>query len=189
MGRRLLFLGPPGAGKGTQAEMLARTLGVPHISTGAMLRDNVERGTELGKKAQAIMAAGDLVPDDLVVAMVEDRLAQDDAACGYLLDGFPRNVAQARALDAALGRGALELALLVEADEEELVARLLQRAIEEGRADDNEETIRNRQAVYRAETEPLVGYYPDSGVVVVAVDGMGTIDEVFGRVVRALAEN
>jgi adenylate kinase len=189
MGRRLLFLGPPGAGKGTQAAMLARTLGVPHISTGAMLRDNVERGTDLGTKAQTIMAAGDLVPDDLVVAMVQDRLSQEDAACGFLLDGFPRNVGQARALDAALGAGALEIALLVEADEEELVARLLQRAIEEGREDDNEETIRNRQHIYRDETEPLVGYYPDKGVAVVAVDGMGTVDEVFGRIVRALAVN
>ena len=189
MSRRLLFLGPPGAGKGTQAAMLARTLGVPHISTGAMLRDNVERGTELGMKAQAIMAAGDLVPDDLVVAMVQDRLTQDDAVCGFLLDGFPRNVGQAGALDAALGSGALELALLVEADEEELVTRLLQRAIEEGREDDNEQTIRNRQRVYRDETEPLVGYYPDNGVQVVAVDGKGTVDEVFGRIVRALADN
>lgn len=189
MGRRLLFLGPPGAGKGTQAAMLARTLGVPHISTGAMLRDNVERGTDLGKKAQAIMVAGDLVPDDLVVAMVQDRLGRPDAECGFLLDGFPRNVNQARALDAALGAGALELALLVEADEEELVARLLQRAIEEGREDDNEQTIRNRLDVYRGETEPLIGYYPDNGVMVVAVDGMGTIDEVFARIVRALADN
>lgn len=189
MGRRLLFLGPPGAGKGTQAAMLARAIGVPHISTGVMLRDNVEQGTELGKQAQAIMAAGDLVPDDLVVAMVKDRLAQDDAACGYLLDGFPRNVAQAEALDVAIGAGALELALLVEADEEELVERLLQRAIEEGRADDNEDTIRNRQKVYRDETEPLVGYYPGNGVAVVAVDGMGSIPEVFARIVNALADN
>ena len=189
MGRRLLFLGPPGAGKGTQAAMLARAIGVPHISTGVMLRENVEQGTELGNQAQAIMAAGDLVPDDLVVAMVKDRLAQDDAACGYLLDGFPRNVAQAEALDAAIGSGALELALLVEADEEELVERLLQRAIEEGRADDNEDTIRNRQKVYRDETEPLVGYYPDNGVKVVAVDGMGAIPEVFARIVNALADN
>lgn len=189
MGRRLLFLGPPGAGKGTQAEMLARAIGVPHISTGAMLRDNVERGTELGQQAQAIMVAGDLVPDDLVVAMVEDRLSQEDAACGYLLDGFPRNVNQAEALDAAIGEGALELALLVEADEEELVQRLLQRAREQGRDDDNEETIRNRQQVYRDETEPLVGYYPDNGVAVVAVDGMGTITEVFARIVNALADN
>jgi len=169
--------------------MLARAIGVPHISTGAMLRDNVARGTELGKRAQAIMAAGDLVPDDLVVAMVKDRLSQEDAACGFLLDGFPRNVSQAEALDAAIGEGALELALLLEADEEELVMRLLKRAHDEGREDDNEDTIRNRQKVYRDETEPLVGYYPDREVSVVAVDGMGSVPEVFARLVTALADN
>ena len=186
---RLLLLGPPGAGKGTQATMLARAIGVPHISTGAMLRDNVAQGTELGRQAQAIMEAGDLVPDDLVVAMVKDRLEQQDATCGFLLDGFPRNVAQAEALDQAIGSGTLELVLLLEADEDELVKRLMQRAQDEGRADDNEETIRNRQQVYRDETEPLVGYYPDRGVAVVAVDGMGSIDEVFSRLVSALANN
>ena len=104
MGRRILFLGPPGAGKGTQAAMLARALGVPHISTGVMLRQAVADGTELGMQAEAIMDAGDLVPDEIVVAMVDERLAADDAACGFLLDGFPRNVVQAEALDAA-GRG------------------------------------------------------------------------------------
>jgi adenylate kinase len=188
MGRKILFLGPPGAGKGTQATMLARALGVPHISTGVMLRQAVSDGTDLGRQAEAIMKAGDLVPDDLVVAMVAERLSSDDAVCGYLLDGFPRNVAQAEALDAATGEGALEVALLLTADEDELVARLLNRAREEGRSDDNEETIRNRQAVYRRETEPLVSYYPDRGVGVVEVDGMGSIDEVFARIARALAE-
>jgi adenylate kinase len=167
--------------------MLARALGVPHISTGAMLRDAVAGGTELGKQADAIMKAGDLVPDDLVVAMVAERLAADDAACGFLLDGFPRNVAQAGALDAAMGEGALELALLLDADEDELVDRLLKRAQMEGRADDNEETIRNRQAVYRRETAPLAAYYPEHGVEVVVVDGIGAIDEVFSRIVGALA--
>lgn len=189
MGRRILFLGPPGAGKGTQATMLARAIGVPHISTGVMLRQNVADGTELGLKAQAIMAAGDLVPDDLVVAMVDDRLGQDDAACGFLLDGFPRTLAQAEALDAVIGEGAIELAVLLETDEEELVTRLLQRAVDEGREDDNEDTIRNRLQVYREETEPLVGYYPDHGVSVLRVDGLGSIDEVFARIVAVLAEN
>jgi adenylate kinase len=186
MGRRVLFLGPPGAGKGTQAAMLATALGVPHISTGAMLRDAVAAGTDLGRRADAIMKAGDLVPDDLVVAMVAERLARSDAACGYLLDGFPRNVAQAKALDAALSDGRLEVALLLDADEDELVRRLLERARLEGRADDNEETIRNRQRVYASETAPLVEYYPSHGVDVVSVDGLGSIDEVFSRVVRAL---
>jgi len=188
MGRRILFLGPPGAGKGTQAAWLARTLGVPHISTGVMLRENVAQGTALGLEAQAIMAAGDLVPDELVVAMVEERLSNEDAACGFLLDGFPRNVAQAAALDEAIGEGGIELALLLDGDEEDLVARLLQRALDEGREDDNEETIRNRQQVYRDETEPLVGYYPDRGVEVRFVDAVGSIDEVFSRVVRVLAD-
>jgi adenylate kinase len=167
--------------------MLARALGVPHISTGVMLRQNVADGTDLGMQAEAIMQAGDLVPDDLVVAMVAERLGRDDAACGYLLDGFPRNVVQAEALDAVMGEGALDVALLIEADEDELVARLLKRAEEEGRADDNEATIRNRQEVYQAETAPLAAYYPDHGVDVLVVDGLGTIDEVFGRLMRALA--
>jgi adenylate kinase len=167
--------------------MLARALGVPHISTGVMLRQNVADGTELGLRAEAIMQAGDLVPDDLVVAMVAERLGRDDAVCGYLLDGFPRNVVQAEALDAVMGEGALDVALLIEADEDELVARLLKRAEEEGRADDNEATIRNRQEVYQAETAPLVAYYPEHGVDVLLVDGLGTIDDVFGRLVRALA--
>jgi adenylate kinase len=189
MGRRILFLGPPGAGKGTQAARLAHAIGIPHISTGVMLRHNVAEGTELGLEAQAIMAAGDLVPDDLVVAMVDDRLAQDDAACGFLLDGFPRTIAQAEALDAVIGEGAMEIALLLETDEDELVRRLLQRAVDEGRDDDNEGTIRNRLRVYREETEPLVGYYPDHGVPVLSVDGLGTIDDVFARIVTVLAEN
>ncbi len=188
MGRRILFLGPPGAGKGTQAERLARALGIPHISTGAMLRDNVARGTDLGRQADAIMKAGELVPDELVVAMVKERLGEEDAFCGYLLDGFPRNTAQAAALDAATGDRAIEVSLLLEATEDELVDRLLKRAAAEGRTDDNEETIRNRQRVYREETEPLVAYYPEHDVRVIAVDGLGTIDEVFARVVIALAD-
>jgi adenylate kinase len=139
-------------------------------------------------RAKEIMAAGDLVPDDLVVAMVKDRLSRDDASCGYLLDGFPRNSTQARALDAAMGAGSLEVALLLEVSEQELVDRLLNRALELGRDDDNEETIRRRLDVYRDETEPLIGYYPDTGVPVVAVDGLGTIDEVFSRLMLALAD-
>jgi adenylate kinase len=188
MGRRLLFLGPPGAGKGTQAVRLARAIGVPHISTGAMLRQAVADGTELGRKAEAIMAAGDLVPDDLMIALVADRLGQDDAACGYLLDGFPRNVHQAAALDGAIGEGALEAVVLLEVGEDELVSRLLERARREGRADDNEDTIRRRLQVYREETEPLVGYYPEHQVAVIAIEGSGTIDEVFSRVVTSLSE-
>lgn len=185
MGRRLLFLGPPGAGKGTQAKLLARTLGVPHVSTGEMLRASVVAGTALGRRAEAIMAAGDLVPDELVIALVEERLAQPDALCGYLLDGFPRNADQASALTEALGSDAVELALLLDVPEDELVARLLKRAEAEGRADDTESTIRRRLEVYREETEPLVAYY---GRAVAAIDGTGTVEEIFARMALTLAE-
>ncbi len=164
--------------------MLARALGVPHISTGDMLRAAVAAGTDLGRRAEAIMARGDLVPDDLVVALVEERLAEPDAACGYLLDGFPRTLEQAAALDEAVGEGAIEIALLLEVPEDELVGRLLHRAREQGRADDTEETIRRRLQVYREETEPLVEHYGDR---VVRIDGVGTIEDVFARIVLTLA--
>jgi adenylate kinase len=130
------------------------------------------------------MAAGDLVPDDLVVAIVEERLAAADAACGYLLDGFPRNVEQARALSAAIGDGAIEVTISLDVAEDEVVARLLNRARMEGRTDDNEATIRRRIEVYRHETEPLIEHYRDRLVI---VDGVGSIDEVFARVVLTLA--
>lgn len=184
MARRILFLGPPGAGKGTQAAMLARALKVPHISTGVMLREAVAAGTELGRQVEGVMAAGDLVSDDLVVAIVDERLGADDARCGYLLDGFPRNVAQADALNDAV-MDAIGTVMLIDVDTEELVARLVKRAEEEGRADDNEETIRRRLEVYEAETAPLVDHYGDA---VIRVDGVGSIDEVFSRIVLALAK-
>jgi adenylate kinase len=183
MARRILFIGPPGAGKGTQAAMLARALKVPHVSTGAMLRDAVAAGTDLGKQVASVMAAGDLVSDDLVVAIVDDRLSADDARCGYLLDGFPRNVAQARALNDAVVN-AIGTVILLEADTDELVARLVKRAEDEGRADDNEETIRRRLEVYAQETAPLVDHYGDA---VIRIDGVGSIDEVFARIALALA--
>ena len=183
MARGLLFLGRRGAGKGTQAAMLARALKVPHISTGAILRDAVEAGTALGKQVESVMAAGDLVSDELVVAIVDERLHEDDARCGSLLDGVPRNVAQAEALnDAAVD--AIGTVRLLEVDSDELVGRLLKRAQDEGRADDNEETIRRRLEVYDNETAPLVKHYGDA---VITVDGMGSIDEVFARIALALA--
>lgn len=185
MGRRILFLGPPGAGKGTQAKLLAQALGVPHVSTGEMLRSAVAADTDLGRRAATIMAAGELVPDDLVIALVEERLAEDDAACGYLLDGFPRNVDQARALTDAIGDDAIELALLLEVPEDEIVDRLLKRAEAEGRADDTEETIRRRLEVYREETEPLVAHYE---AIVLRVEGIGTIEEIFAGMVLSLAD-
>ncbi|MCJ7726512.1 MAG: adenylate kinase [Acidimicrobiia bacterium] len=187
MGRRLLLLGPPGAGKGTQAAMVCRAVGIPHISTGVMRRDHVGRGTALGVAAKEIMDAGNLVSDAIVISMVEERLDQPDAACGFLLDGFPRTVAQAEALDALLGDGrCLEAVVSLEVIEDEVVQRLLDRAALEGRADDNEGTIRTRMAVYREQTEPLLTYYGGAGIVR-PVDGMGDIQEIFGRIAAVLA--
>lgn len=183
MGRRLLMLGPPGAGKGTQAAVLCRAIGIPHVSTGMMLRDHVERGTELGARASEIMDSGDLVPDEIVIAMVEERLAAADAACGFLLDGFPRTRSQAEALDAVLGpdRG-LEAVINIEAPEDEVVQRILAR----GRSDDTEETVRTRIAVYEEQTAPLVEFYQARGLLT-RVDGVGEIGEVLARVVAVLA--
>ena len=148
-----------------------------------MLRDHAARATDLGKKAKAIMDAGNLVSDDIVVGMVEERLAQPDAACGYLLDGFPRNVAQAEALEKVVGSGAFDAIVLVEVPEDELVRRALAR----GRSDDTAETVANRFAVYRSQTEPLVEHYRAAGNIVVAVDGVGEINEVLSRIVAVLA--
>ena len=192
MGLRLIFLGPQGSGKGTQAARLARLMGVPHISTGEMLRQAVADGTELGKKADAIMQAdeymksGSLVPDDLVVAMVGERLSQEDARCGYLLDGFPRNVSQAKALDEVL-ETPLDGLVQLDVPHEELMKRMLLRAEQEGRADDTEEGISRRLAIYWQETAPLSDYYRETGGTVWTVDGLGSIDEVFSRVALALA--
>jgi adenylate kinase len=161
-------------------------MGVPHISTGEMLRQAVAVGTELGKQADAIMQAGDLVPDDLVVAMVGERLAQDDAQCGYILDGFPRNVSQAQALDAVL-ETPLDGLVQLDVPHEELMKRMLLRAEQEGRADDTEEGISRRLEIYWQETAPLSDYYRETGGTVWAVDGLGSIDEVFARVALALA--
>ena len=183
MGRRLLLLGPPGAGKGTQADRIARALDIPHISTGAMLRDHVERGTDLGNKARSIMEAGDLVPDDVVVAMVAERISQPDAECGYILDGFPRNAAQAEALSAAAGEDSVELAIYLDVPEDELVERLMGR----GRTDDTEEAVRNRLGIYQSQTAPLVDLYESAGSLA-RVDGVGAMDDVFARVTLTLSQ-
>jgi len=182
MGRRLLLVGPPGAGKGTQADRLSKALGIPHISTGEMLRDHVSRGTEFGAEAKRIMDTGALVPDSVVVAIVAERLSQDDAACGYLLDGFPRNDAQADALEEAVGTDAVEVALYLDVPEEELVARLMGR----GRSDDTEDSIRTRLEVYRGETEPLINRYQDSGILA-RIDGVGDVQAISARLFEALA--
>jgi adenylate kinase len=176
------MVGPPGAGKGTQAERLARALGLPHISTGEMLRDHVVKGTSLGVEAKRIMDTGALVPDEVVVAMVAERLAEDDALCGYLLDGFPRNDAQADALEIALGAEAIETVLYLAVPTDELVARLLAR----GRSDDTEESIRTRLAVFREETEPLVARYEGAGILK-SVDGLGGIEDISARIFELLA--
>jgi adenylate kinase len=185
MARRILFLGPPGAGKGTQAAMISNALHVPHISTGEMLRDAVSQRSELGNQVESIMAAGDLVPDDLVVAIVDQRLSQPDAGCGYLLDGFPRNAAQAQALNDAV-INAIGTVILLEVDTEEVVDRLVKRGLDQGRADDNEATIRRRLDVFDAETAPLVSFYGDG---VRRVDGVGSIEDVFSRIMLSLARS
>jgi len=185
--RRLLLLGPPGAGKGTQAQFLMEKLEVPQISTGDMLRAAVAAGTEIGLKAKALMDRGELVSDDVVIAVARERLEQQDAKAGFILDGFPRTTAQATALDAMLQElgTPLERCVALAVDEEALVTRLLKRAAIEGRADDNEETVRNRMRVYREQTEPLMAHYLALGVLA-EVDGMAPIDEVAKRIEKAL---
>jgi adenylate kinase len=185
--RRILLLGPPGAGKGTQAVRLAERLGIPHVSTGDMLREAVAAGTPLGRKARAVMDAGRLVSDEIVIGLAEERLRRDDAKDGFVLDGFPRTLPQAEALDALLSRlgSPLERCVSLRVDSEAVVARLLRRAEIEGRSDDNEETIRERMRVYEKETAPLVAHYRRRGVLA-EVDGMGSVEEVAGRISEAL---
>jgi adenylate kinase len=186
---RLILFGPPGAGKGTQATAIAETFGVPHIATGDILRANVANQTTLGLRAKQYMDRGELVPDRIVIDMVADRIAQADAARGFLLDGFPRTVAQAEALDEVLqGAGnPIDLVLRLVVDRDELVARLLQRAQEQGRADDTREVIDNRQRVYLDETAPLIDWYRERGVLR-DIDGEGDIAQVRERVLDAVRE-
>ncbi len=184
---RLVLLGPPGAGKGTQAVRLAERLGVPAISTGDIFRSNIAGGTELGRLAQSYTSSGRLVPDEVTNDMVRDRLAEDDVEPGFLLDGYPRNAAQVESLDGILAANgqALDAVVLITADTEALIGRLLRRAEIEGREDDTEDVIRHRQVVYAQETAPLVNVYDARGVLV-RVDGMGEIDEVTDRLFAAL---
>ena len=187
---RILLLGAPRAGKGTQAALLIERLGVLHVSTGDMLRKAVADGTEIGLKAKAIMDAGKLVSDEIVILIAEQRLAQPDAANGFVLDGFPRTRAQAEALASMLDKNgtALERCVALTVDTDAVVERLLKRAKLEGRADDNEETIRERMRVYDAQTAPLLEFYKIAGILS-EVDGMGTKEEVSARVETALSDS
>ena len=187
---RLIILGPPGAGKGTQAARIAERFAIPAISTGDIFRANIKNETELGRKVKDILASGGYVTDEITNAIVRDRLAEDDARGGFLLDGYPRTLAQVAALDAILAEGghALDHVLELTVDEDSVVQRLLKRARTEGRVDDTEEVIRERQAIYRKETAPLAAVYSQRGLLV-QVDGMGEVDEVTERLVGVLSGN
>lgn len=184
---RLLIVGPQGSGKGTQGVRIAQAFGIPAISTGDVFRGAVAAGTDLGRQVQAIIAAGDLVPDELTSKVVRERLEKEDAANGFLLDGYPRNIAQVRDLDAFLeGRGeALDAVIELSVPREESIARLSLRAKEQGRTDDTEEVIANRLAIYERETAPILGVYRTRGLVD-EIDGTGTLDEVTDRIIGAL---
>lgn len=184
---RVLLMGPPGAGKGTQAAVLAEKLGIPHISTGDMFRANLSQNTPLGIEARSYMDKGEYVPDSVTNAMVRDRLAQPDASDGFLLDGYPRTPEQVKELDDILASSgkALDKVIELTADTDVVVARLLKRSQEQGRSDDNDEVIRRRLEVYRDETAPLISLYKSRGIHV-AVDGIGAIDDVAARILSVL---
>jgi len=185
---RFLIVGPQGSGKGTQGVLIAEAFGVPSISTGDVFRENIANGTELGKRVQAIVEAGELVPDELTCELVRDRLAQPDAARGFLLDGFPRNRGQVDDLaDFLESRGeALDAVIELNVPRDVSIERLRQRAVEQGRTDDTEEVIANRLAIYERETAPILEVYREQGLVV-DIDGVGTLDEVTTRIFEALA--
>jgi adenylate kinase len=186
--RRLLLLGPPGAGKGTQALVLRQRLRVPQVSTGEMLRAAVAAGSPIGMRARRYMERGELVPDEVVIRVAAERLRQPDVRGGFILDGFPRTAAQAQALDRLLEsmQMALERVVSLEVDEESLVERLLRRARLEGRSDDTPETIRRRMRVYGEETRPLIDYYRGRSILK-EVDGVGSVEEVAQRIEEAVA--
>ena len=185
---RLVLLGAPGSGKGTQATRLREHLQVPHISPGELLRATVAAGTPLGLQAKTIMAAGNLVSDEIVLGILEDRFQQSDTANGFILDGYPRNLSQANALDALLSKigQSMDIAVQLEVDQELLVARLAGRAQAEGRADDSPEAVRNRLQVYEQQTAPVVEHYRAQGKLA-HLDGVGSLDAVFTRILEAIS--
>ena len=184
---RLILMGPPGAGKGTQAKYVAEHFGIPAISTGDIFRANVSQGTELGVEAKRYMDAGEYVPDELTNLMVRNRIDEPDADPGFLLDGYPRTLAQVEELDGMIAHTGhrLDAVVVLTVNAEELVQRLLQRAQTDGRADDTEEVIRRRQEIYQEETQPLIAVYQQRGLVQ-EIDGMGEVDEVTKRIFEAL---
>ena len=185
---RLVLLGAPGSGKGTQAARLKEHLQVPHISTGDLLRAEVAAGSPLGLEAKEVMARGELVSDAILLGMLEDRFSRPDTANGFILDGYPRNLAQADALDVLLKRigQPMDAAVQLDVATELLVERIAGRAAAEGRADDSPESVRTRLKVYDSQTAPVIEFYRTHGQLTV-VDGVGTLDEVFSRIVEALA--
>ena len=184
---RIVILGAPGSGKGTQAKLLVEQLEVPHISTGALLRNAAKRGTELGLQAKSITDRGELVPDDIMSDMIEERLGRDDVANGFILDGYPRNVAQAKSLDLMLERlgKPVEEAIFIDVDPEQIIKRIARRAEEEHRSDDAATTVRNRMRVYAEQTAPVADYYAEQGLLT-RVLGDGAIDEVLQRILSVL---
>ena len=186
---RMILMGPPGAGKGTQAQVVAERYSIPAISTGDIFRKNASEGTELGIQAQRFMDAGEYVPDELTNLMVRNRIDEPDAERGFLLDGYPRTLAQVEELDGMIKHTGhvLDAVVVLTVDKEELVQRLLQRAETEGRADDTEDVVRRRQEVYEDQTAPLIDVYRDRGLMI-EVDGMGEVDTVTERIFKALDE-
>ncbi len=185
---RLIIMGPPGAGKGTQARFISGQFGIPAISTGDIFRSNVSQGTPLGLEAKRYMDAGDYVPDSVTNDMVRNRLADPDCEPGFLLDGYPRTLAQVEVLDETLADGGvgLDAVLSLVVDRDEVVGRLVKRAEIEGRVDDTEEVVRHRQELYVEQTAPLIDAYKQRGLVI-EVDGLGEVDDVTARIVAALS--
>ena len=184
---KIIMLGAPGAGKGTQAKMIAEKYNIPHISTGDIFRANIKNGTELGKKAKSYMDKGQLVPDELTLDLIMDRFKEDDCKNGYVLDGFPRTIPQAEALKVMLKERGQDISVMLDLDvpEEELMTRLIKRGKESGRADDNEETIKKRLVVYNTQTSPLKEYYKGEGKYQ-HINGLGTMEGIFEDICKAV---